>query len=1177
MRVRRASNCIRRNLYFLTILAIPAMSAFTLPSVAYAQATVSTGTIQGTITDPSGAVVPNAKITLTEPSTGSTRVFTATGAGYYSTGSMIPGDYVIQVEAPGFASTQKHVTVAVGNVANGDIRLSVTSTAQQVEVQAGAVEVNLDQTTVQGVLDAKQIQQLPINGRNFLDLAQLEPGVEIQDGQNFDPTKAGYSSISFGGRFGRTARIMIDGVDISDETVGTTTSDIPASAIQEFQVAQSNLDISTELTSSGTVNVTTKSGSNQVHGQAFGYFRDHTLGAALPHPTGFSAPYYQRDQYGGNLGGPLWKNKLFLFGDGERTKQDSAVPVVFQYPFTFSSGTFTSPFREGLGLGRMDGNLGHGLHMFYRYNLYNSSTDATFGYGFQRYKTKNQTFQHTVGADFATGNFSHNIRFSYLKFENQIVDAVRGSSLPFANEPISVAIGSFYEGTNYLAPQATPQSDKVIKYDGSWLKHNNIIRYGISYNFIKAGGFAGFYAANPTVIVQAGASEIAQAANGPYPALFANDPAGKADNPLNYPAEQVFIASPGFSTEKPAFGFAGGQLGPDNRIGLYLEDSVKPQPNLTFEVGVRYVRDTGRTDSDLPTDPGINAIFPGQGNRVKQPNWNFAPQVGMVWDPFKTGKTVFRAGGGVYFENVIFNNVLFDRPLRLQNGAFLNIQQACFGSAPQALNTQKSGRIILPNGVCGGPIGAVGNQLAAFEQQFQTANPPNLNAPNPGSADQLLAAGVNVGSDSNPSGLFAPNYKTPRSFQANIGIQRELRPGLVLSVDYLRNVETHSLLGIDINHAGDVAYFDKGIAQSAIAATLQQYNATTIDQAIANGATIADFAGNGLTSSSELGGTGGAFTGINPAIGSLYQSQPIGRSVYNGLDVKLVGQINHPAPGLKVLNTQVAYSFSRFVNTGGWNAGNGTANADQDFVISAVDNRHPLSYDGPSLLDRTHQLSIGAVADLPYSFRLASTVHVWSGLSQSLNLQSTGAAGEIFRTDLTGDGTGQDLLPGTKIGGFDRNGLNASNLNQKINGFNSTYANQATPAGQVLINNGLFTLRQLQALGGVVQPVANAPAGQVNMDPLRDWDMKVSWSKTVERFTLEPTVGFYNILNFANFDLPGPTVMRGTLQNAGSSVPTGFVNSTTYGDRLSNRVGTGTGVFGLASPRAVEFSLNLNF
>src|SRR5208337_3029625 len=111
-----------------------------------------------------------------------------------------------------------------------------------------------------------------------------------------------------GGRFGRTARIELDGVDISDETVGTTTQNIPASAIQEFQISQSSLDLSTELTSSGAVNVTTRSGSNNLHGEAFGIFRGNQTAARLPGP---SAPPFQRQQFGGRLGGFIIKDKLF--------------------------------------------------------------------------------------------------------------------------------------------------------------------------------------------------------------------------------------------------------------------------------------------------------------------------------------------------------------------------------------------------------------------------------------------------------------------------------------------------------------------------------------------------------------------------------------------------------------------------------------------------------------------------------------------------------------------------------------------------------------------------------------------------------------------------------------------------------------------------------------------------
>jgi len=148
--------------------------------------------------------------------------------------------------------------VQVNTTAAANAKLTLGESSQVVEVQASTLAVNTEQSTVQGVLTSQQIENLPINGRNFLDLAQLEPGVQIQDGGTFDPTKNGFSSVSFGGRFGRTARIEVDGIDISDETVGTTTQNLPLGAIQESALQQSSLDLSTELTSSGSVNVTTK-------------------------------------------------------------------------------------------------------------------------------------------------------------------------------------------------------------------------------------------------------------------------------------------------------------------------------------------------------------------------------------------------------------------------------------------------------------------------------------------------------------------------------------------------------------------------------------------------------------------------------------------------------------------------------------------------------------------------------------------------------------------------------------------------------------------------------------------------------------------------------------------------------------------------------------------------------
>ena len=321
-----------------------------------------------------------------------------------------------------------------------------------------------------------------------------------------------------------------------------------------------------------------------------------------------------------------------------------------------------------------------------------------------------------------------------------------------------------------------------------------------------------------------------------------------------------------------------------------------------------------------------------------------------------------------------------------------------------------------------------------------------------------------------------------------------------------------------------------------------------------------------------------AFGGINPAAPPLGFFEPVGRSVYNGLQLKWTENVKQPLRGVRGVNFQVSYALSRFENTGGGvRAGSPTTSvsSDQDFLPAALDNSSPNRYFGPATLDRTHQLSFGGYADLPGGFQFSVISHFYSPLSTTPTVPNTAiGAGEIFRTDFSGDGTVQDPLPGTHVGSFDR-GVNASSLNNLINAFNGTI-NQVTPAGQTLISSGLFTLAQLQALGATINgggKLATAPPGQVNEDWLRAFDMTLSWNYNIkEKLTIRPSVGFYNLLNFANFDLPGPSMLSGTLTGS-----TGSINGTDYAGHFSSRAGAGTGLNSLGTPRQIEFGLRVTF
>jgi hypothetical protein len=711
------------------------------------------------------------------------------------------------------------------------------------------------------------------------------------------------------------------------------------------------------------------------------------------------------------------------------------------------------------------------------------------------------------------------------------------------------------------------------------------LRYGAAYNRILGAVFAAFIGSAPIL-----GSAVVDANNG---------------DPLTYDVTSLYVGNgQGFFTEHPGFGFPGG--GSEvNRFQAYVGDTWKVRNNLSLSAGIRYVLDTGRVQNDLPPIPCtassaisctgnlLDQFGAGLGGRVRQPYKNFAPTVGVAWDPWRKGRTVLRGGFGIYYDTALFNNTLFDRTDRLQKGLFLGLQDVCGaglllpGETTPRTTVPSNGHVIATQ-VCGQPIGSASVQSDALELEalYKQATITAGAQVNGGFIGNLLADGLNA---TGGFQLLAPNYRTPYGMQFNIGGQHELRPGTVLSVDYVRNVGLHTLLGVDTNHVGDARYFNVNAALNAISATNNAFecgtgtDAASINCAISAGATIYDYAGNGLDSGNALFGgvpavvaglaspdVGAAFPGINPNVGQNQMLFGIGHSVYNALQAKLTSQWSNPLRGVRRLNTVVSYSFSRSTATA----------RDVDFYSNAYDFNNT-GLRGPNGLDRTHQLSAGAFFEYPYGAQIGFITHWYSALPATLFLPTPASTGAIFTSDLTGDGSfggdtrapSGDILPGTGVGAFGRD-IGVSGLVKAINNYNTNIAGHLTPAGQALVSAGLFTEAQLVALGAVTPTIALPPSGAIGLDPFFTFDLRLSWKihpvRKFEGLIFEPTVNIFNLFNRQNFDSPSlPTsgILNGT---------PGFVNGTTRGDR-TNLIGLGSGVFALGAPRSMEFGFKVVF
>src|SRR5207248_4585 len=310
------------------------------------------------------------------------------------------------------------------------------------------------------------------------------------------------------------------------------------------------------------------------------------------------------------------------------------------------------------------------------------------GPSLQPFLNRTNSPSHALGLDFGSESFTHSLRFQYLRYKDGVVDTSSdlvgfANPIPTVNIDIgggaqgSCAAGSFFcSGPSHLAPQQTFQSDRQLRYDGKHVHGDHALHFGLSYSRILAGIFSPHYSLAPTLADQGGAPLAAN------PLLGIT---GSSTDPLSYPVDWSFLGNgQGFASERSQFGFPGGGWR-DNRLSAYLGDNWKVRQNLTVTYGLSWIREDGKNDSDLGALSQLNTWGPRLGNPVRQPNQNFAPQLGVAWDPYSSGRTTLRGGIGLYYDNELFNNALFDRPLRLQQGSFLVTPTACTSGSPGSI------------------------------------------------------------------------------------------------------------------------------------------------------------------------------------------------------------------------------------------------------------------------------------------------------------------------------------------------------------------------------------------------------------------------------------------------------------------------------------------------------------
>ena len=763
--------------------------------LALAQAPV--GDITGTLFDESGAVIPAAPISITNKGTGLVRNVKTGGDGSFSAAALPAGTYEVKAEVTGFRTLVREATVAVGGVTTVELHLQIGASKDIVTVEAVTPQLEYERHTIDGVVTRQQIQNLPLNGRSFLQLAFLEPGVTVSANSQGQYNRA--FDVSVLGGDSNLTRITVDGATVRDSVTGGTQQNFSQEVVQEFQVSSVNFDLSTSVGAGGAVNVITRSGGNEVHGSAYFFFRDHNISAypALQRDPQNTDPFFARRQSGGWFGAPIKKDKVFTFTSYEHNNQRGVFSVLPSDPAFRNFATIgRSPYDGNQVTQRFDWRINQKHNAFLRYSHDGNSSFAPRGGGALLSSWVNNTNWADSGVFSLISSFTpvvvNEFRYSLTYWSNKnglaTADECTGNCIGLAGPHVTIDGAGFSFGNETNTPQSRLLRRHIFADNLTWQKGSHRLKFGGEWEYQKGTGT--YTIDEPADITLFSPTEVAQQT----PQLLALLPKTFTTlaDVMKLPLKSFGFGLGDIRQPPP---FQAGNADHDNTFHFYWQDTWKIKPNFSLTYGLGWNFESNALNHDLTKPKFLTPIFGANGLGGEQHAYkHFSPSLGFAWSPGKSNKTVIRGGGGVYYDTI-------DIELRLIERAYLVPIGSGFLTLPGS---------IIPNPIPGLPGVPTGTPLdfraptffsGGLLTQLLPAILTNVSQQlhiNPDNKD-LSVRTIDVFKTGTE--LITPDFVPGHAQHMSVGVQRQFTSDFAISADYVfRHFLHQTLRDQDLNH-----------------------------------------------------------------------------------------------------------------------------------------------------------------------------------------------------------------------------------------------------------------------------------------------------------------------------------------------------------------------------------------